>query len=292
MSIFFHRIKQGLGFLLAGLLFVLCLSPGVSAREAKKETVLRVAFPQAKGYTMTAENGERYGLVVDFLNEIAKYTGWKYDYIDTDNQSIVDDFIVGKFDLMGGTYYSEGFEEYFAYPEHNCGYSRMGLLARKNDSAIQSYDLSTFQGKTIGIYEKSTENIRRLKEWLRFQGLDCNIKYYTHDDLKQTGNLYRFLRDGEVDLLAENNRNEVEDFYVAASFDSQAHYLVTQPGNQEILDGLNMALDKIYDSDPNFSSKMYEKNFEGVTTGYAGLNQEELDYIQEKKSIAVAVPAE
>ena len=56
---------------------------------------------------MTAENGERYGLVVDFLNEIAKYTGWKYEYVDTDNESIIDGFIDGKFDLMGGTYYSE-----------------------------------------------------------------------------------------------------------------------------------------------------------------------------------------
>lgn len=293
MSIFFHRIKQGLGFLLAVLLLALCLSPWASAKEAKKETVLRVAFPQAKGYTMTAENGERYGLVVDFLNEIAKYTGWKYEYVDTDNESIIDGFIDGKFDLMGGTYYSEGFDEYFAYPEHNCGYSRMRLLARKDDSSIQSYDLRSFQGKTIGVYEKSTENIRRLKEWLSFQGLDCNIKYYTHDDLKQTGNLYHFLQDGEVDLLAENNGNdEVENFYVAASFDSQAHYIVTRPGNQEVLDGLNMALDKIYDSDPNFSSKMYEKNFDGAATGFAGLNQEELDYIQEKKCITVAVPAE
>ncbi len=35
------------------------------------------------GKKMTDEDGERYGLVVDYLNEIAKYTGWKYEYIDT-----------------------------------------------------------------------------------------------------------------------------------------------------------------------------------------------------------------
>ena len=49
--------------------------PCVSAEE-KNGTVLRVAFPQVEGYTMTDEDGERYGLVVDYLNEIAKYTGW------------------------------------------------------------------------------------------------------------------------------------------------------------------------------------------------------------------------
>ena len=46
---------------------------------------------------MTDEDGERYGLVVDYLNEIAKYTGWKYEYIDTDNNSVVDNFLEGKF---------------------------------------------------------------------------------------------------------------------------------------------------------------------------------------------------
>ena len=45
---------------------------------------------------MTDEDGERYGLVVDYLNEIAKYTGWKYEYIDTDNNSVVDKFFRGK----------------------------------------------------------------------------------------------------------------------------------------------------------------------------------------------------
>ncbi len=47
----------------------------------------------------------------------------KYEYIDTDNNSVVDNFFRGKFDLMGGTYYSEEFENYFAYPEYNSGYS-------------------------------------------------------------------------------------------------------------------------------------------------------------------------
>ena len=32
---------------------------------------------------------------------------------------------------MGGTYYSEEFENYFAYPEYNSGYSHLVLLARK-----------------------------------------------------------------------------------------------------------------------------------------------------------------
>ena len=78
---------------------------------------------------------------------------------------------------MGGTYYSEEFENYFAYPEYNSGYSHLVLLARKEDRSIRNYDLGTLQGKTIGIYENSQESIRRLKEWLEYQELDCELKY-------------------------------------------------------------------------------------------------------------------
>ena len=85
--------------------------------------------------------------------------------------------------------------------------------------------------------------------------------------MQKTGSLYRFLEDGEVDLLVGSNAGKSSDFYVVAEFESQAHYIVAQPGNRKILEELNMALDKIYESDPNFAAKVYEKNFQGLDTG-------------------------
>lgn len=126
--------------------------------------MLRVPFPQVTGMTETTPDGRRQGLVVDYLNEIAKYTGWEYEYIDTDGDSMVKEFLEGKYDLMGGNYYSPGFEELFAYPDYNIGYSKSVLMARKDDSSINSYDLRSLNGKTIGVYERAQENIRRLKE--------------------------------------------------------------------------------------------------------------------------------
>lgn len=277
--------RIGASFTAALLLCILVLP----CTAAKKQTVLRVAFPEADGFTMTGEDGSRYGLTVDFLNEIAKYTGWQYEYVDTDSDTLLDDFFAGNIDLMGGTYYSEGFEEYFAYPDYNCGYSKIVLLARK-DGGIKSYDLNTFQGKTIGVFEPAEENIRRLQEYLSINDLDCTLRYYSKEDLAVTGDLKRFLESGEVDLLLGNSADIGEDFYIAAAFDSQPHYIVTTPGNQEVLDGLNMALERIYDADPNFAKKLYEANFPAIGGEYTELNQRELQYIEEKGTVKVAVP--
>lgn len=117
---FGHGRKRGAA-LLAALFLML---PTALPSAAEERTVLRVAFPQSEGYTMTAPDGRRYGLVVDFLNEIAKYTGWQYEFVDVDNNSMVDRFLAGDFDLAGGTYYADSFTQYFAYPEYSCGTAR------------------------------------------------------------------------------------------------------------------------------------------------------------------------
>ena len=274
----------------AAALVLLFASLTFPCTAEKEQRVLRVGFPQSEGYSMTAPDGRRYGLIVDYLNEIAKYTGWQYEYVDLTSLDMLNRFFDGEFDLLGGTYYMDGYEEYFAYPDYNCGYSKLVLLARKGDTRIKSYDFHTFDGKTIGVFEKNIENIRRLKEYLKINGINCELKYYNYEQLSVTGNLNRFLENGEVDLLLGNSSDIGESFYIAAAFDSQAHYIVTQVGDQETLDGLNMALEKIYDTNPKFAEKVYNANFPNTSHIYTELNEQEKAYVQQKGTVTVAVP--
>ena len=286
-----YRRGLKINILLSVLLTLLLVSSAAVPCFAEEEhRVIRVAFPLAEGYSMTAEDGSHYGLVVDVLNEVAKYTGWKYKYIDVENDEVLDRFAVGDFDLMGGQYYMDGLEEYYGYPDYNCGYSKLILWARKGDTGIKGYDLRTFNGKTIGVFERAKENIRRLQIYLELNDIDCTLKYYSYEELMETGNLDRFLENGEVDLLLGNSVSSGDQFYIAATFDSQPHYIVTLPGNTEILDSLNMALSKIYEADPNFAQKLYEKNFPAAANLNPVLSASENEYVNQKGAVTVAVP--
>ena len=283
------KIKR-LTIICAAVVFmILQVLPGI-AEETNQ--VIRVAYPKAKGYTMVDSDGRHYGIVVDFLNEIAKYTGWEYEYIDVDDEELIELAEAGEFDLIGGQYYMDGLEKYFAYPDYNCGYSKLLLLARRDDDSIKSYDFNTFNGKTIGVFERAKENIRRLRIYLDVNNLDCTIRYYSYDEIqeKAEGNLEVFLENGDVDLLLGNSSDIGEDFFVAAYFDSQPHYIVTNTGNQDILDKLNMALEKIYEADPNYAKKLYSANFPETENNYAVLNDQEQAFIRQKKNVTVAVP--
>ena len=116
------------------------------------------------------------------------------------------------------------------------------------------------EGKSIGVYENARENIRRLKQFIESNGIGCTIRYYSKDQLRD-GNLYPYLENGEIDMILGNSAEDTETFRPVATFDAQPHYIVTAPGNQEILDGLNMALEKILDSNPNFAEERYQANF-------------------------------
>ena len=280
----------GHGITISLLVFIMLAFHLSTLARTSEKRVLRVAFPQVVGMSWTAEDGSRHGMLVDYLNEIAKYTGWEYEYIDTNRQTVLNEFIAGQYELMGGNYYIPGLEEYYAYPDYNMGYSRSLLLARSDDRTIHSYNLESMNGKTIGVYENAKENIRRLKEFLAINGLDCKFQYYSLKDMqKNDEGLYFYLMNGEIDLLLSGIIYNHDSVRVIATYNSQPYYIVTNPSNKEVLDGLNMALERILDANPNFAAERYAANFPARLVNVQ-FSDRDLEYVKKRKTITVAVP--
>ncbi len=287
MNLLQRYVSHGIAI---GLLVFIMLAFNLSVlAQTNEKRVLRVAFPQVDGMSWTAEDGTHHGMLVDYLNEIAKYTGWEYEYIDTKGPAMLNEFVEGKYELMGGNYYIPALEKYYAYPNYNMGYSRSLLLARSDDRSIHSYDLESMNGKTIGVYENARENIRRLKEFMAINGLYCNIRYYKQEDMVGKIGLYPYLAKGEIDLLLNNVAHISDSVRVVVAYDSQPYYIVTNPGNKEVLDGLNMALERILDANPNFAAERYAVNFPDRLVNIQ-LSDRDLEYVNERKTITVAVP--
>lgn len=280
----------GHGITISLLVFIMLAFLLSALARTSEKRVLRVAFPQVVGMSWTAEDGSHHGMLVDYLNEIAKYTGWEYEYIDTNRQTVLNEFIAGQYELMGGNYYIPGLEEYYAYPDYNMGYSRSLLLARSDDRTIHSYNLESMNGKTIGVYENAKENIRRLKEFLAINGLDCKFQYYSLKDMqKNDEGLYFYLMNGEIDLLLSGIIYNHDSVRVIATYNSQPYYIVTNPSNKEVLDGLNMALERILDANPNFAAERYAANFPARLVNVQ-FSDRDLEYVKKRKTITVAVP--
>ena len=124
---------------------------------------------------------------------------------------------------------------------------------------------------------------------MAINGLYCNIRYYKQEDMVGKIGLYPYLAKGEIDLLLNNVAHISDSVRVVVACDSLPYYIVTNPGNKEVLDGLNMALERILDANPNFAAERYAVNFPDRLVNIQ-LSDRDLEYVNERKTITVAVP--
>lgn len=255
------------------------------------QTTLRVGVTEVHGFSTKDVSGNRYGIIIDYLNEISKYTGWNYEYIDTSPEELMENLYKNDFDLIGGVYYSEALLDKIIYPKYSCGNAQSILLSRWDDSTIRGYDYSDFNGKKIGVLSNAVDNIRRLKCFLEFYNLDCTIIEYNTSDLIN-GTLYTYLENHEIDLLLGNPKDNLSLFRSVAYFDAQPHYIVSSVENSYVSEQLNNTLKLIWESNPDFAIDCYNDNFTYNKNKVIELSDEERLFIEENQQISVAVPKE
>lgn len=274
----------------AVILFVLLsYCPAVVAENAD-ETVLTVAFPISTGINEVYEDGTYGGCVYDWLREISKYTGWKYEIKTADasndeaTSELLSGMMEGKYDIMGGMFYQEGYEEYFNYPKYIMGSNYSLLMYLKDNSDIKGYDYNTLNGKRIGVFGKATSKIERLKKFIEYNNLTCEIVYY--DDRES---YEKCIDSGEVDLIYGSDVYMKDGYNVAVKLDSDPYYMVTSKYKPELCEQLSKAMEEIYAANPNFAEELYNKYFPDKYINSITFTEEEEKFIKECGTIKVAV---
>ncbi|MDE8734282.1 transporter substrate-binding domain-containing protein [Eubacteriales bacterium DFI.9.88] len=276
-------------FLIAMILCTLTASNIYADEKGEKDPqqVLTVAFPETKGLQEVNEDGTYGGLVYDWLMEIAKYTGWKYEFVTGDVETMLSGMMEGKYDLMGGMFYQKEYESFFEYPKYAVGSSYCLLISRENDPEVKSFDISTLNGKTIGVFQNAKSKIERLKVFLESNQLNCKIKKYK--DVKAYESC---LDNGEADLMLSSDANleNLDAAYdVCAKFTAESYYIVTKAGSSEICSELSQAIEKIYEADPNMALELYDKYVSNTYTNSIHFSESDRNYIKESGTVRVAI---
>ena len=136
-------------FVWLAIIMSICACVTVNAAETQAKKVLKVAFPETRGICETYADGTRGGVVYEWLVEIAKYTGWEYEFIGDSISQSIKNMEHNKYDLMGAVLKSPGFGENLYYPEHLMGYSYSLLIYNKNDQNIKGLISKVWKGKRL-----------------------------------------------------------------------------------------------------------------------------------------------
>ena len=112
-------MKKALVYILLSVFMLAMLLPfSVLAEEGK---TIRVGWFLSPGYMEKSSDGVYSGYNFEYLNEISKYTGWKYQFVDGNFNDLMILLKKGEIDLLGNVFYNKNREQEFLFPDYSSG---------------------------------------------------------------------------------------------------------------------------------------------------------------------------
>ena len=207
-------MKQRLGYrsLLLALCALVCLllpSAVAAAEDAAPPThaKVRVGYSVSGSMLYRDEDGHYLGYDALYLYEIARYTGWDYEFIPYTNWSqAVADVAAGRIDLLPTALKTPEREKEMLFSLYPMASTHIGIIARPGDARYVYGDFASTDGARVGVREQ-TADTKAFYKWAAKNGLSFRIARY--DD---RGDLLAALRAGDIDLAATSYAGEAQKF--------------------------------------------------------------------------------
>lgn len=251
------------------------------------------------GYVIESEAGLS-GYYVDYLKEIAQYTGWHYDFHVVATESELIEYCENQeYDLMIGVDYTkEADERYFDYSSVPMGARHLVLATDKAHPDLHAEDVTTLLGARIGAAADAyNEQISdRFENYCINNGLEFTLDSETPSArglnvvTVERDKCFELLKSGELDAIIITDSFALEEeLYVVESFGRIPIYGVEPNGRNALIPDLEMAIKSIRSQDPDYEEKLYEQYFGSNNVNYLSFNEQEKAFLNDSHSYKVAL---
>lgn len=267
--------------MILSLLLCAVSAPFFSYAEDEKP-VVRVGYFSYDGFSIPDGEGGIVGYESDYLDEIASYAGWTYEYIPGTVEECLDRLASGEVDLVGGLQYTEKRESYFDRSKYDIGLEHTMLLVREDQKDVYYEDFESFDNLRVG-FIKETYQITAMTQYAKEHEFSYMSYYYDTVSELETA-----LKEGEIDAIIIGSLQRNDSFKIAAKFQPIPFYFLMGKNRQPLLDELNQAMDNIQTLDINYNIKLNNKHYGDSMSWHMALTKEEQRYITEHPLLKVA----
>jgi len=245
--------------------------------------VVKVGYFSDGNFMGGASQGAvKSGYGYEYLQAVANYTGWRYEYVYGSWSELYKKLLSGDIDLMTDVSYTPERAGLINYPKDGMGREIYYIAVKTDNNQIDSMDLSTFNGKKIGVEEKSVQ-IKYLEDWIEKNNIDCEIVPMGSG----TDNKIKALMEGKIDALVRTHfRGKVNGISNIVLLGDSDYYLVTAPKRTDLLEELNLAQPKIMASHPYFWNDMEYKHFKDAMVD-SRLSPDDREWLNNKKYLRI-----
>ena len=251
----------------------------LTARAAEK--IIRIGY-DANSNFIKESNGSFYGYGVEYLEKIAEYTGWKYEYVKDESwHASLNKLRDGKIDLICTAHYTKERAEEFLYSDIPLGYETSLLYAR-SDSSISYQDYAAMQNCRIGLLEESY-SAQDFVQYAIKQGIHYEAVFFERENAMMTA-----LMDNEIDMMVISSRYATPKLKLVDTSGANAFYCIAAEENAELIDEIETVLQQIMFDDPTFEGILNDKYFgHSAITNAPLYTKEELAYIESLGQIKI-----
>ena len=265
------------------LCLILLLGAGIPVRAfAAEEKVIRVGSPE-NIYNDENAQGERTGYGYEYLQKIANYTGWKYEYVPCTWNNCFEKLQSGEIDILEAISFTEERAETMAFSSMPMSEEKYYIFAKLADTDISLADLSSFNHKNIGVLKDHLPEAV-LNEWTRTNGLRMNYLNITSKE-----NVIERLNRQEIDCFVSVEGTFWSEYGIApvTTIGSSGIYFAFRKDSAglELKKSVDGAMLRISEEYPFFTNDLYRRFFSD--TKIPVLTKEERDWLVKHGAIRV-----
>ena len=125
------------------------------------------------------DKSPKSGYSYEYLQKLASYTGWKYEYVYGEWDELFDKLKDGEIDLMAGVAYSEDRVDRIGYPDSEMLNETFYIYKDTDDTSMQCGDIDSYNGKKIGTLKDNQRMTTTLEQWKARHRANIEIEYYS-----------------------------------------------------------------------------------------------------------------
>ena len=230
---------------------------------------------------ISPENNE-YGYSYDYLQEISQYYNWELEFAPGTEKESLERLSDGRVDIISHVHYNDEIKDLVDYSTRESGSCRVGLYVLKSRESISPDDLSSFNGKRIGVFAPIRQ-VQILKRSISDSGATTDlVKFDT------AGKLIEALKEGSVDGALISGNNIPGDLKLIKAFPEQPFYFAVAEGNRELLLKIDSAMQNIMLMDPSFRNDLFKKHYGKNLAWESILTLKEKEFIEQSPVLVVS----
>lgn len=234
------------------------------------------------------DRAPKSGYSYEYLQKLASYTGWKYEYVYGEWDELFEKLKDGEIDLMAGVAYSEDRVDQIGYPDSEMLNETFYIYKDTDDSSMQCGDIASYSGKKIGTLKGDQRMTAALEQWKARHRADIEIEYYS--DFTECA---RVFNEQQIDgfVSADNVVSSYSGITPVEKIGKQLFYLCTAKEREDLLSELNMAMSIMNERDAVEVDELRNKYYTETTVSVF-LSQQEQQWMKEHAQITVGYLAD